>query len=167
MVARLSSSGGGEKRTPRQEAFGMGAFTPAPLPRPDREDPSSAHSTSHGEAHRASAIGSAHSQALHAGRGNDSEKSGKPPSLAAKSHAFAASDNTKSPYPESYAADALPREVEGLDISTYSNLKHAFEIIVHSYKLQKEALEANRRRWGDERQGLLTREQHLVEVLCA
>ena len=60
---------------------------------------------------------------------------------------------------------SLPREVEGLDISTYSNLKHAFEIIVHSYKLQKEALEANRRRWGEERQDLLSREHNLVEAL--
>ncbi len=68
----------------------------------------------------------------------------------------------------SYASsDALPREVEGLDISTYANLKHAFEIIVHSYKLQKEALEANRRRWGEERQDLLFREQNLVEALTA
>jgi len=63
--------------------------------------------------------------------------------------------------------DALPREVEGLDISTYANLKHAFEIIVHSYTLQKEALEANRRRWSDERQDLLTHEQNLVEALTA
>ena len=73
-----------------------------------------------------------------------------------------------SPYAASYASsDALPREVEGLDISTYANLKHAFEIIVHSYKLQKEALEANRRRWGEERQDLLSREQNLVEALTA
>ncbi len=63
--------------------------------------------------------------------------------------------------------DALPREVEGLDISTYANLKHAFEILVHSYTLQKEALEANRRRWSDERQDLLTHEQNLVEALAA
>lgn len=36
---------------------------------------------------------------------------------------------------------ALPREVEGLDISTYANLRHAFEVIVQSYAAQKEALE--------------------------
>ena len=35
----------------------------------------------------------------------------------------------------------LPREVEGLDISTYANLRHAFEVIVQSYAAQKEALE--------------------------
>jgi hypothetical protein len=165
MVARLSS--GGANGTPRRE---IGSEFTAPLPRPDREQPSSAHSTHLSiEAHRASAIGSAHSQALPGGSSaghNDSANSGgEPPSSAARSHAFAASGSTKSLYPESYSADALPREVEGLDISTYANLKHAFEIIVHSYKLQKEALEANRRRWGDERQDLLTREQHLVEVI--
>jgi len=69
-------------------------------------------------------------------------------------------------FASSYSSShSLPREVEGLDISTYSNLKHAFEIIVHSYKLQKEALEANRRRWGEERQDLLSREHNLVEAL--
>jgi hypothetical protein len=43
--------------------------------------------------------------------------------------------------------DADLEILQGLDISTFDNLKHAFEIVVHSYKLQKEALEANRRRW--------------------
>ena len=84
------------------------------------------------------------------------------------SHASRAQDHATLPR-EVRAQDhaTLPREVEGLDISTYANLKHAFEIIVHSYKLQKEALEANRRRWGEERQDMLSREQNLVEALTA
>jgi hypothetical protein len=83
-------------------------------------------------------------------------------------HAPRAQDHARLPR-EVRARDhaTLPREVEGLDISNYANLKHAFEIIVHSYKLQKEALEANRRRWGEERQDMLSREQNLVEALTA
>jgi hypothetical protein len=65
------------------------------------------------------------------------------------------------------AARCLPATHTAISSRRPDNLKHAFEIIVHSYKLQKEALEANRRRWGDERQDLLTREQNLAEALSA
>jgi len=38
---------------------------------------------------------------------------------------------------------------------------------VHSYKLQKEELEANHMSWGEDLQGILSREQNLVEALSA
>ena len=139
MVARLSAGG-----TPRSDGLG-------PSTRPDI-----AHHSTPG-----ATFGREYGRDVPSSASSSFDAAPVRETLSASQNRAGGQDST------TYMADTLPREVEGLDISTYANLKHAFEIIVHSYKLQKEALEANRRRWGEERQDLLAREQNLVEALTA
>ncbi|EKX53276.1 hypothetical protein GUITHDRAFT_100981 [Guillardia theta CCMP2712] len=58
-------------------------------------------------------------------------------------------------------------EIEGMDLSTYQNLKHAFDILVAAYRAQCANFEAKELRWSMERKESQAGEANLMEALQA